>query len=105
MTESEPFLLPCPPRVNSYRVDYDWQSIALRQQSIAMNPNFAPRILMEPNGDLLFSHVNRSDFTTFMGLSGQPLSPIKCITTDRFGGSATGPDVFFYVTTPGKRDL
>lgn len=60
---------------------------------------------MEPNGDLLFSHVNRSDFTTFIGSSGQSWLPIKCSTTDLFGGSAKGPDVFFYVTSPGKRGL
>ena len=103
MTENEPFRLSCPPRVNSYRVYYDWTA---RQQSIAMNPSYAPRILMEPNGDLLFSYVDRSDFTTFIASSGElSWTPIKCSTTDLFGVSALGPDVFFYVTSPGKRDL
>ena len=105
MTENEPFLLPCPPRVNSYRVNYNWTAVSLRQQSIAVNPSYAPRILMEPNGDLLFSYVSGSDFTTFISPSGVlGWSPLKCSTTDLFGGSAIGPDVFFYVNSPGKRD-
>jgi len=106
MTENEPFLLQCPPRVNSYRVDYDWTAVSLRQQSIAVNPTYAPRILMEPNGDLLFSYVSGGDFTTFISSSGESgWSPIKCSTTDLFGRSALGPDVFFYIASPGKRDL
>ena len=106
MTENEPFLLACPPRVNSYRVDYNWTAASLRQQSIAVNPSFAPRILMEPDGDLLFSYVSGSDFTTFIRPSGVlSWSPLKCSATDLFGGSAIGPDVFFYVKSPGKRDL
>jgi len=106
MTEDEPFLLPCPPRLNSYRVEYDWTAVSLRQQSIARNSSYAPRILMEPNGDLLFSYVSGSDFTTFIRPSGElGKSPLKCSTTDLFGISALGPDVFFYVTSTGKRDL
>lgn len=106
MTENEPFLLPCPPRVNSYRVEYDWTAVSLGQQSIAMNPSYAPRILMEPDGGLLFSYVNASDFTTFISSSGASAwSPLKCTTIDLFGGSGVGPDVFFYVKSPGKRYL
>ena len=101
MTEFEPYLLPCPPRTpDSYRVSYEWEAAGLDKPSepLSNNPNFAPRILMEPNGDLLFSYVNISDFTTFMS-SGQSL---RCRTIDRFGSSVLGPPIYFDVTSPGK---
>lgn len=94
LTEGEPYLLPCPPRSYSYRVSYDWEAIVgSRLQSIANNQNFAPRILMEPNGDLLFSYVNRSDVN---------LNPLRCRVIDLFGNSLLGPNVFLNVTSPGK---
>jgi len=101
MAENEPFLLRCPPREYSSQVDFDWDAPAIRG-SIANNLLYAPRILMEPNGDLLFSYVERSDFTTFIS-QGQSWNPIRCRTSNRYSQSATGPPVYFYIPSSGKR--
>ena len=103
MIEGEPYLLACPPRMHSYRVYNSWEAtVGSRPQGISSNPNYAPRILMDSNGDLLFSYVNRSDFTTFIS-SGAPWNPLKCKTFNRFGNSEAGPDMYFYVTSSGMR--
>ena len=102
MVENEPYRLRCPPRAYSYSVEYDWKANAFQGVSIANNPSYAPRILMEPNGDLLFSYVKASDFDTFIS-KGQAWTPIICGTRTRYFDSASGPPVYFYVTSPGER--
>ncbi|XP_068747903.1 uncharacterized protein [Montipora capricornis] len=91
MVEAEPFLLPCPPRAYSYpRVEYEW--ITGTGQPIP--ESFGPRILTEPNGDLLFSSVEASDFFTFMN----PLAaPLRCRARGLFFDTVLGPPVYFYV--------
>ncbi|XP_044174176.1 uncharacterized protein LOC114947269 isoform X3 [Acropora millepora] len=93
MTEGEPFVLPCPPRAYSYpRPEYDWIS----ETGQVISNSFGPRILMEPNGDLLFSYVDASDFNTFMNPKGGVLSPVRC----RARGVSyilTGPPVYFRI--------
>lgn len=104
MVENEPYLLRCPPRSYSYRVRYDWYAEALQSSSIASSSSYAPRILMEPNGDLLFSFVNRSDFITFIYQGQSPAwSPIRCRMNDLFIGSAVGPPVYFHVAVPATQ--
>ena len=85
MEQNKPFLLRCPPRAYSYRVTYDWVAQS-SQISIAKDPLLAPRILMEPSGDLLFSFVNSSE-----------LSPVRCRVIDLFGRSTVGPPMYFTV--------
>ncbi|XP_068678794.1 uncharacterized protein [Montipora foliosa] len=93
MIEGEPFLLPCPPRAYSYpRVEYEW--ITGTGQPIP--ESFRPRILTEPNGDLLFSSVEASDFFTFMN----PLAaPLRCRARGLFFDTVLGPPVYFYVNS------
>ncbi|KAK2553744.1 Neurofascin [Acropora cervicornis] len=92
MIEGEPFVLPCPPRAYSLpRPEFDWIS-ATRQ---VISNSLGPRIVMEPNGDLLFSYVDANDFNTFMNPKSGILSPLRCRV--RHGGESilTGPPVFF----------
>ena len=90
MGQNQPFLLRCPPRAYSYRVTYDW-IVQSSQISIANNPLFAPRILMEPSGDLLFSFVDASQ-----------LDPVQCRITDLFGRRrSVGPPMYLLDTIPG----
>ncbi|XP_074636328.1 uncharacterized protein LOC141894547 isoform X1 [Acropora palmata] len=75
MTEGEPFVLPCPSRAYSYpRPEYDWISVTGQ----VISNSFGPRILMEPNGDLLFSYVNASDVNTFWDQRNEILSSATC---------------------------
>ena len=102
MIEGEPFLLPCSPRAYSYpRVEYEW--ITYTGQPIP--DGFEPRILTEPNGDLLFSSVEVSDFFDFMNLlEGGMLTPLRCRARGLFLDTVLGPPVYFYVNSPsGKK--
>ena len=101
MVENEPYLLRCPPRAYSYRVEYDWEATAFNS-SIAKSQLYAPRILMEPDGNLLFSYVERNDFITFISRQGQYWNPILCKMHGLYD-QKVGPPVFFYVNSPGKR--
>ncbi|CAH3016664.1 unnamed protein product, partial [Porites evermanni] len=93
MEQNQPFLLRCPPRAYSYRVTYDW-IVQSSQISIASNPLFAPRILMEPSGDLLFSFVDASQ-----------LDPVQCRITDLFGRRrSVGPPMYLLATIPAAQD-
>ena len=89
LEQNKPFLLRCPPRAYSNRVTYDW-IFQSTQTSIASNPSFAPRILMEPSGDLLFSFVN-----------GSELSPVQCKTRDLFKPFIFGPPMHLRTVIPG----
>ncbi|XP_068679379.1 fibronectin type III domain-containing protein-like [Montipora foliosa] len=99
MIEGEPFLLPCSPRAYSYpRVEYEWIIDATRQP---IPDGFGPRILTEPNGDLLFSSVEVSDFFDFMDLlEGGMLTPLRCRARGLFLDTVLGPPVYFYVNSP-----
>ena len=105
MIEGEPFLLPCPPRAYSYpRVEYEW----IRGTGQPISNSFGPRILTEPNGDLLFSWVEASDFFTFMNPLEAPgglLTPLRCRARGLFLDTVLGPPVYFYVnSTSGKKE-
>ena len=91
LEQNKPFLLRCPPRAYSNRhgVTYDW-IVQSPETSIANNPSFAPRILMEPSGDLLFSFVN-----------GSELSPVQCRTRDLFRPYLVGPPMHLRTVIPG----
>ena len=89
LEQNKPFLLRCPPRAYSNRVTYDW-IVQSTQTSIANNASFAPRILMEPNGDLLFSFVN-----------GSELSPVQCRTRNLFRSYIVGPPMYLRTVIPG----
>lgn len=92
LEQNKPFLLRCPPRAYSNRVTYDW-IVQSTQTSIANNPSFAPRILMEPNGDLLFSFVN-----------GSELSPVQCRTRNLFRSSyIVGPPMYLRTVIPATQ--
>ncbi|XP_068715241.1 neuroglian-like isoform X2 [Montipora foliosa] len=94
MIEGEPFVLPCPPRAYSYpRQEYDW--ISATGQVISHSSG--PRIVMEPNGDLLFSYVNASDFNTFMNPRSGILSPVRCRA--RGVSLEIGPPVYFQINS------
>ncbi|XP_074635576.1 uncharacterized protein LOC141893971 isoform X3 [Acropora palmata] len=92
MIEGEPFVLPCPPRAYSLpRPEFDWISATGQ----VISNSLGPRIVMEPNGDLLFSYVDANDFNTFMNPKSGILSPLRCRV--RHGGESilTGPPVYF----------
>ena len=89
LEQNKPFLLRCPPRAYSNRVTYDW-IVQSTQTSIANNRSFAPRILMEPSGDLLFSFVN-----------GSELSPVQCRTRNLFRRYIVGPPMYLRTVIPG----
>ena len=89
LEQNKPFLLRCPPRAYSNRVTYDW-IVQSTQTSIANNRSFAPRILMEPTGDLLFSFVN-----------GSELSPVQCRTRNLFRRYVVGPPMYLRTVIPG----
>ncbi|XP_044174180.1 uncharacterized protein LOC114947269 isoform X5 [Acropora millepora] len=94
MIEGEPFVLRCPPRAYSYpRPEYDW--ISATGQVISNSSG--PRIVMEPNGDLLFSYVNASDFNTFMNPRSGILSPVRCRA--RGVSLEIGPPVYFQINS------
>ncbi|XP_044174181.1 adhesion G-protein coupled receptor G4-like [Acropora millepora] len=94
MIEGEPFVLRCPPRAYSYpRPEYDW--ISATGQVISNSSG--PRIVMEPNGDLLFSYVNASDFHTFMNPRSGILSPVRCRA--RGVSLEIGPPVYFQINS------
>ena len=98
MIEGEPFVLPCPPREYSYpRPEYDWISATGQ----VISNSLGPRIVMEPNGDLLFSYVDASDFDTFMNPRSGILSPVRCRA--RGVSLEIGPPVYFQInSTNGK---
>ena len=98
MIEGEPFVLPCPPRAYSYpRPEYDW----IYATGQVFSNSFGPRIVMEPNGDLLFSYVDASDFNTFINPKNGVYSPVRCRA--RGVSLQTGPPVFFNISsTNGK---
>ncbi|KAK2547207.1 Adhesion G protein-coupled receptor L3 [Acropora cervicornis] len=94
MIEGEPFVLRCPPRAYSYpRPEYDW--ISATGQVISNSSG--PRIVMEPNGDLLFSYVNASDLNTFMNPRSGILSPVRCRA--RGVSLEIGPPVYFQINS------
>ena len=94
MTEGEPFLLGCPPRAYSYpRPEYDW----IFATGQVISNSFGPRIVMEPNGDLLFSYVNASDLKTFKDPESRLLSSVRCRA--RGVSLETGPPVHFHINS------
>ena len=67
---------------------------------LPISSSFRPRILMEPNGDLLFSPVTANDVNSFMASGGR----LKCSVTDLHRArNFISPDIFLHVKSSGKR--
>ena len=100
MVENESFRLPCGSISYKYRVSYSWSTRRPGMSLLPISSSFRPRILMEPNGDLLFSPVTANDVNSFMASGGR----LKCSVTDLHRArNFVSPDIFLHVKSSGKR--
>ena len=100
MVENESFRLPCGSLSYKYRVSYSWSTQRPGTSLLPISSSFRPRILMEPNGDLLFSPVTANDVNLFMASGGF----LKCSVTDLHKTiNYRSPNIFLHVNSSGER--
>ena len=100
MVENESFRLPCGSLSYKYRVSYSWSTQRPGMSLLLISSSFRPRILMEPNGDLLFSPVTANDVNLFMASGGF----LKCSVTDLHKTiNYRSPNIFLHVKSSGER--
>ncbi|XP_058959688.2 uncharacterized protein [Pocillopora verrucosa] len=101
MVENESFRLPCGSLSYKYRVSYSWSTQRPGMSLLPISSSFRPRILMEPNGDLLFSPVTANDVNRFMASGGR----LKCSVTDLHRArNFISPDIFLHVKSSASQN-